>query len=266
MKRWKLAYELTDCFDAPVTEHFYSLRCLPRNGYYQKVLRCACSVEPCPEDSRSRDSFGNELLTGHCPVVENIFHVSVEAEVSVTGLPEPELRTYVQLGMYRYATAYTQAGAELEAFAAGVPAPIRTPWRQAAALMDALYHAFSYRSGSTAFRTTAQEAFAQGCGVCQDYAHILLALLRSRHITARYAAGAVPGEGASHAWVEVWQDGHWKGFDPTNNCEVDENYILFAVGRDARDCCLNTGIFRGAAGQKQSVLFEMICMDHNQHG
>lgn len=262
MKRWKLTYELTDCFDAPVTEHFYSLRCFPRTGYYQKVLRCAYSVAPCPAGSRSRDSFGNELLTGRCPVVESSFRVYVEAEVSVTGLPEPELRTYMQLGMYRYATAYTQAGPELEAFAAAVPVPVQTPWRRTAVLMDALYHNFSYKSGSTAFGTTAREAFEQRCGVCQDYAHILLALLRSERITARYAAGAVPGEGASHAWVEVWQDGHWKGFDPTNNCEVDENYILFAAGRDAHDCCLNTGIFRGTAGQRQSVLFEMICIDN----
>ena len=75
--------------------------------------------------------------------------------------------------------------------------------------MDEVWNKFSYQSGSTNAGTTAEEAFAQRQGVCQDYAQILLSILREEGITARYVAGAVPGEGETHAWVEVWCDGKW---------------------------------------------------------
>ena len=124
--------------------------------------------------------------------------------------------------------------------------------------MSALHAPLSYVSGSTHFYTTAAEAWEQGCGVCQDYAHILLALCHREGMTARYAAGAIAGEGLTHAWIQVWQDGLWKGFDPTHNRAANEEYIYFAVGRDADDCALNRGIFRGGASQQQAIAVRMI--------
>ena len=90
-------------------------------------------------------------------------------------------------------------------------------------------------------------------GVCQDYAHILIALLRMMRIPARYVVGMMIGEGFSHAWVEMEADGRWYGLDPTNDVLVGENYIKISHGRDYNDCIVNKGVFTGMASQKQDI-------------
>ena len=120
-----------------------------------------------------------------------------------------------------------------------------TPIDQAKVVMDEVYRAFVYTPASTTIRTTAEEAFAQRKGVCQDYAHVMLAVCRHVGLAARYIAGLLCGEGATHAWVEVYYDGRWIGLDPTHNRMVDDNYITIAHGRDYRDCMLDIGIFSG---------------------
>ena len=119
--------------------------------------------------------------------------------------------------------------------------------------MEQLHQDFTYQSGSTGIRTGAEEAFRQGCGVCQDYAHILIALLQLSGIPARYVTGLLIGEGVSHAWVEIWHDHKWYGLDPTNRMWVDDKHIRIGVGRDARDCLINRGIMHGGGEQMQTV-------------
>lgn len=91
--------------------------------------------------------------------------------------------------------------------------------------MRAVYTHFKYVTGSTQIHATAEEALKLGEGVCQDYAHIMLSLLRIEGIPCRYVVGIMQGEGASHAWTEVLCNGYWYGFDPTNNKLVDDEYI-----------------------------------------
>lgn len=258
MKQWKLTYELCNHFSQPVTGHFYSLRCFPREMFSQRVQACHYEVTPCSGTSRGRDSFGNLLLSGQCEEPHEWFLVKVEARVLTEDTPEPEPREYHQLGMFRYGTAQTAAGEKLLEFYEKIPRTEKgSPWKRTEMMMKELYQNFTYQSGSTCFETKAEEAMGQGCGVCQDYAHILLALCRQEGMTARYVAGAIPGEGASHAWIEVWQEGFWKGFDPTNNRVADDDYIRFAFGRDALDCRLSQGIFRGTASQELRVYLAM---------
>lgn len=258
MKLWKLTYELKDEFSSPVTRHSYSLRCFPRDMISQKVQSCQCKVLPCSGNSRGRDSFGNPLLTGCFETAHTEFKVQLEATVLTDGSLEPERKESSQLGMFRYMTEYTNMGETLKEFYKKLtPVTDRDPWKRAAQMMNMLYGSFQYVSGSTDFYTTAEEAFSQGTGVCQDYAHILLSLCRQEQMTVRYVAGAIPGEGETHAWIEVLKDGYWKGFDPTHNREADEEYIRFAVGRDAHDCCLNRGVFLGNAFQQQEVHVKM---------
>lgn len=97
-----------------------------------------------------------------------------------------------------------------------------------------------------------------GRGVCQDYAHIYITLLRMAGIPARYVCGLIIGEGASHAWVEALCDGRWLAFDPTNDCLVLDNYIKLGHGRDSADCAINRGLMwnGGTQEQKISVLVE----------
>ena len=101
--------------------------------------------------------------------------------------------------------------------------------------------------------TTAEEAWRLGRGVCQDYAHIMIALCRKAGIPARYVAGMMIGEGASHAWVEIARDDKWYGFDPANDKVVDDTYVKLGVGRDAADCLINRGLMRGGGTQTQTV-------------
>lgn len=81
-------------------------------------------------------------------------------------------------------------------------------------LMEAVYRHMSYVPGATDIHTTAAQALRGGKGVCQDYTHILLSMCRMAGIPARYAAGAMIGEGATHAWAEVWLEGMWLGSGP----------------------------------------------------
>ncbi|MCD7793035.1 MAG: transglutaminase family protein [Oscillospiraceae bacterium] len=114
-----------------------------------------------------------------------------------------------------------------------------------------------YQSGSTGVGTTAAEAFAAGRGVCQDFAHVFLALARRAGLAARYVNGLSLGEGSSHAWCEVWLDGVWTGIDPTRGVWADDSYIRFGVGRDFADCPFERGVFRGSARQRQSVYMKV---------
>lgn len=116
-----------------------------------------------------------------------------------------------------------------------------------------LYQNMKYTPGVTNTDTTAEEAAALGCGVCQDYAHIMLSLLRMHHVPCRYVVGLMTGEGASHAWVEAACDGEWRGFDPTNGRRVDDTYLYISFGRDAKDCPMNRGVLAGGGTQTQTV-------------
>jgi transglutaminase-like putative cysteine protease len=98
-------------------------------------------------------------------------------------------------------------------------------------------------------------------GVCQDFAHILLVLLRQTGIPARYVSGYVcpnkngmRGEGATHAWIEAYIPGNgWVGLDPTNNCVADDLHVRLAVGRNFSDCSPVKGTYKGTAGQTLEV-------------
>ena len=110
-----------------------------------------------------------------------------------------------------------------------------------------------YAPGSTSVATTAAQAVELGRGVCQDYAHITLALMRDAGIPSRYVCGFIPGEGATHAWVEWFDSGLWLALDPTHDRAVEYGFIKLAHGRDSSDCPVNRGIFTGRVQQSNSV-------------
>lgn len=118
----------------------------------------------------------------------------------------------------------------------------------ACAIAHAVHKRLHYVPQSTHVETVAGEAFALNSGVCQDYAHITIALCRMAGIPARYACGYTMGEGESHAWVEVYIHGVWYGLDPTQNRLIHLGYIKVAHGRDSADCPMNRGTFSIAEG------------------
>jgi transglutaminase-like putative cysteine protease len=126
---------------------------------------------------------------------------------------------------------------------------------------DYIFETFSYIKGITTIETTVDEILEQKAGVCQDFAHLMLYVLRSLHIPSRYVSGYIcpnknglRGEGATHAWVEAWIPNYgWAGIDPTNNVWVTTTHVKLAVGRDFRDCSPVKGTFKGLAKQNLSV-------------
>jgi transglutaminase-like putative cysteine protease len=105
----------------------------------------------------------------------------------------------------------------------------------------------SYGFGATDVNTTAAEALAAGMGVCQDHAHVMLALCRSVGIAARYVSGHLVGQGGTHAWTEVLVPGRAVPFDPCHGRRADDRYITVAVGRDYRDVPPTSGSYSGNA-------------------
>jgi len=135
-------------------------------------------------------------------------------------------------------------------------------WRAAVAIMQVIFREFRYEPGATHVRTRVDEALSGRRGVCQDFAHVMLAMCRSMGIPALYVSGylyngpkeLLRGAQASHAWCEVFVPGlGWRGLDPTNDQPADEHYVKVAVGRDYADVAPVQGTFRGAATQELTV-------------
>jgi transglutaminase-like putative cysteine protease len=183
-------------------------------------------------------------------------------------LPWPELR------------AQADEGRLLELL---LPTPLTTVTQDAAAIvLDAVRGAdpalaaeeiatrvrsqVRYMAGATGVRTDAQEAWDQGQGVCQDMAHVTVALLRAAGLPARYVSGylhadpsAEPGQtavGESHAWVEYWA-GSWRPLDPTSGAPVRERHVVVARGRDYADVSPLKGIYHGAPANASKVTVEV---------
>ena len=138
------------------------------------------------------------------------------------------------------------------------PPPLPSVLAYAQALSGEIYTQFEYVPGATDLSTPLAEFVAQKRGVCQDYAHLMLAAARARGVPARYvsgyiyggAEGGTHGAGATHAWVELYLPHAkiWKGFDPTNNILVADRHIKVAVGRDYADVPPTKGLVRAVAG------------------
>ena len=136
----------------------------------------------------------------------------------------------------------------------------------AESLMEKIHRDFTYAPGTTNIRTSAIEAFAARRGVCQDFAHIMLACLRSRGLAARYVSGylrtmpppgsdaALVGADASHAWVAVFAPPFgWIDLDPTNDVRVGTDHIVIAWGRDFGDVSPLRGVIVGGGRHRLSV-------------
>lgn len=130
-------------------------------------------------------------------------------------------------------------------------------------IMEHLHKICKYVPGASSVTTTSAEFFTDTRGVCQDFAHLMLAMCRSLGIPARYVSGylydptrrEMRGAHASHAWCEVFIPGRgWFGFDPTNKRLADDHYIILAVGRDYDDVAPVKGTFLGSGSRTMSVL------------
>ena len=260
--------ELT--FSQPAANHRFSVKCLPVSDEMQELMDCKLEILPVAPHSYSLDAFGNRLIYGLIERPHQSFQVKLAGKAK-SGICSGHAIRPQTLAMYRYQSVMTKPGDTLLALRERIDKewelnPIQDTFVSAGrddartdvfALADYyteyLYQNMKYTPGATNVNTTAEEAAALGCGVCQDYAHIMLSLLRMHHVPCRYVVGLMTGEGASHAWVEAACDGLWYGFDPTNGRRVDDSYLYISFGRDAKDCPMNRGVLAGGGTQTQKV-------------
>ena len=252
MKSLHFIYEVNLFMSQDVTDHHFLLKCIPMENGFQRCLDVICTVDPEASLTTVEDGFGNRGYLG--VITDPHSKISIRAE----GLVETGRAPYLVplCPMYKYQSQMTRPGPELEAFFRKLESGFTDgliPLYKTLYIMDNLYGKFMYKSGVTNIKTTAEEAFKGKEGVCQDYAHILICLLRMAGIPARYVAGMMEGEGATHAWVEAWVDGRWMGFDPTHNRVTGERYIKLTHGRDFNDGAVDKGHFTGCAVQSQKI-------------
>ena len=266
MKKLHFDYRMEITYSELAGSCHYTLKCIPGDTSRQRVEALRTELLPENRWCRSRDSFGNEMLFGSVEGSHTCFCCHVEGDVR-TGLAESEEQgPEGLLGIYRYPhglavpgeglLAYSDCLAEEGIISGEVPEKGNCSEAcvcPAIKLMHRLHQDFRYEKAVTNLKTAAEEAWQLGCGVCQDYVHVLIALCRLAGIPARYVAGMMTGEGESHAWVEVLSGGKWYGLDPTNDRVVNEDYIRLGTGRDAADCTLNRGIVMGGGIQSQRV-------------
>ena len=231
--------------------HNFSLLFQPSDTNRQQILRLETEVSEHPVIRETTDSFRNRKLYGCIEQPHDSFTVRVSGEAK-TGLDIFEEYTAdpIACALFKIPTHLTMPGETIRNYHASLFLE-GGPYDRALQIMRCLHDTFRYAPGSTAVHEPAENALSLGQGVCQDYAHIMLSLLRLEGIPARYVVGMTLGDGASHAWVEALCRGYWYGFDPTNGKLVDDDYIRVSCGRDSGDCSIIRGTFYGLVTQVQ---------------
>jgi transglutaminase-like putative cysteine protease len=265
--------------------HVVHLKPASRNG--QSLLSYALRVDPAPVQLRETvDVYGNTRSYFSLQAAHESLTVVADSVVSTTALNPLQSETALASSSeasqpweqvreqfrYRAGAAYDSASEFLfaspyvprdDAFAE-FARPSFLPGRPlpdaARDLMERIHHTMTYESASTEVNTPALEALRQGKGVCQDFAHIMVACCRAMGLPARYVSGylltnpppgqpRLVGSDASHAWASVYCPGlgAWLDFDPTNNRAPGEDYVTLATGRDFLDVSPMRGVIRGGA-------------------
>ena len=239
---------------------FNEARMTPMTTADQIVLRSRVEVTPTPWSTEYRDYWGSVVTAFevHEPHDELLVVANSTVQTSSTGAAEQHVpwdaldavsdRHVEFLTLSDWVTPSPELLSELES----ARQEAATPSAYAHAVCDFINDQLSYVEGATEVTSTGADAWAARSGVCQDFAHITLGVLRSAGIPARYVSGYLHpqqdpliGEevaGESHAWIEWW-DGAWIGFDPTNDRAADAHHIIVARGRDYDDVPPLRGIY-----------------------
>lgn len=257
MKKLAFLYEMRLTFDAPVTEHHFRFCCLPFQDRTQKSYGERLRIEPAGRLHETEDGFGNRLCTGEALGPHDDLKLRAEGMAFVDSSAR---RQEAPCPLFLFPSPYASPDQGIRRLYEAIRGKFQKDYGQAfqglsfaSFLLHELHAGFSYEPGRTDVHTTAAQALAGGAGVCQDYAHIFIALCRLAKIPARYVAGMMAGEGATHAWAEAWVDGAWVGLDPTNDRIAGEEYIKLCHGRDFGDCPVDRGCFKGYAAQRQET-------------
>lgn len=227
----KYSYRIESTFSPPIEYHAVKLRAIPMENDFQHIVQQHIKVTPECMLMQGTDGFGNSIQYGHISLQHD--SICIESE-GVVKCDEYVLQEPVPNDLYLYPTHLTECNEEIRQLGVG---------RSAEDIMHAVHAHMQYGRFVTDNNTTAIEAYGKQTGVCQDYAHLMIAACRASRIHARYVNGLMVGEGETHAWVEAYHDGKWLGYDPTHDRVIESGYLKFAHGRDVNDCPSNRGRF-----------------------
>lgn len=280
-----VAHETTYRYPQMVHESYTVVHLQPRSDTHQYCTRYDLNVVPRTRIFSYSDRFGNS--TQHFAVLPDHDVLSIVARSTiVTTLPtEPAVPRDISratlmsdpvvetLYDFLHPSPYVEFGTALREFAddLGDPEGDLGGWFLRAG--HEIHRNFVYDSHATTVHTTVDESVRRRAGVCQDFAHVLIALCRYRKIPARYASGyifsgqegSVLGADASHAWCEAFLPPvGWIGFDPTNDVLIGDRFAKIAVGRDYRDVSPVRGVFKGPMAGHMSVNVALDAIVHQQ--
>ena len=262
----EIEHTLSLGYEAYIRESFLELRMQPKTTADQTLQSFVLAVGPPTKISRYRDWNGNAVH--HFTIVHFHDRIEVVARSAVSTHPvAPALDTvtdprpfpeppYPLLDFLAF-DGPVRPGAAIRKFSQGVAvAPTATLGEIVRACGRHIREHFTYRKNVTRYDSTTDDFLGLGAGVCQDFTHLMLGMLRLRQIPCRYVSGYLhvlprDGEAAqSHAWIEFYSPAAgWVPFDPTHNREVDEHYVVVGHGRHYDDVPPNKGIYRGNADE-----------------
>ena len=267
-------------YNSPISESIMEVRMQPRSEGNQFCLDFRLHTTPRAQIMTYRGEFGNRVH--HFDIPNSHYQLTIVAESLVdlsapAALPDAlaanawdELDAQTARDDFwdtLMPSHYAHPGALLEDLARELDVQRRDdPLTTLRRLNSALYHTFEYVPKATRVDSPIDEALRLRKGVCQDFAHILITLVRQLRIPCRYVSGYLVQQGrgqertersssdAMHAWVEAYLPGlGWVGFDPTNDTLADERHVSVAVGRDYADVTPTRGVFRGKADSELAV-------------
>lgn len=260
-------------YEKPVKESVNEIRLFGLNCPDQEVLQQDIHITHQPDIQIYKDYYGNKvglfsIPTAHVSlqieskilvrtIINNLNPLDATADFDALNMDVADHISLLECSQYEAISKQS----EIHEIADEVS---RNEIRIAKIIENASNYVFSnfvYKKGITNIFTTVDEILAHKSGVCQDFAHVLLQILRTLNIPARYVSGYIcansngmRGQGATHAWVEAWIPGlGWTGIDPTNKLWVNHHHVKLSVGRSFSDCTPAKGIYKGQARQNLSV-------------
>ncbi len=274
MPKFLIQHSTRYVYEGPVRDSANQIMLYPAADPYQEVLKHSIVITGAPAISIHIDYFGNQVGTFAYaqPHHEMLIQSFLNVETRSRDMPTDEVPFELQLKELKILkqeltyvdflrTERFSAFAEVERVVEDERCRNCTPFQSAGHLCKYVFDNFSYKKGITTVETTIDEIWTLKSGVCQDFAHMLLVMLRLIDIPARYVSGYIcpmrtgmRGEGATHAWVEAYIPYYgWLGFDPTNNCLVNDTHVRLAVGKNFSDCSPVKGTYRGSSNHTMDV-------------
>jgi transglutaminase-like putative cysteine protease len=275
--RYSIRHVTRFTYDSPITESVMEARMQPRTDEYQRCLHFGLTTTPESRVMMYQDHDGNTVH--HFDIPARHSRLTVTAEALVECLPRRPLPHRLGPGAWTTLDAVAAAGESYEYLAESTfvtQGPALEQFRQELRLerghdplvtlrrlMGEMYARFEYRPRSTRVDSPIDEALETRRGVCQDFAHVFLALVRPLGVPARYVSGYLfrdigcsdrSADGATHAWVEVLlPDLGWVGFDPTNNLVAEDRHVRVAIGRDYADVPPTRGVYKGVSSVRSEL-------------